>query len=52
MCNKLIFEIMKTKALYLTAALGMMLGLGSCSLNYFPSDELNSEALLQDAKGA
>lgn len=43
---------MKTKALYLAVALGMMLGFTSCNLDYFPSDELNSELLLQDAKGA
>lgn len=43
---------MKTKALYLTVALGMMLGFNSCDLNYAPSDELNSEVLLQSAKGA
>ena len=43
---------MKTKALYLTAALAVMLGFSSCNLDYFPSDELNSDLLLQDAKGA
>lgn len=43
---------MKTKALYLTVALGMMLGFSSCNLDTFPSDELNSDLLLQDAKGA
>ena len=43
---------MKTKALYLTAALAMMLGLSSCNLEYFPSDEMNSDLLLQDTKGA
>ena len=43
---------MKTKALYLTVALGMMLGFSSCNLDTFPSDEMNSDALLQDAKGA
>ena len=43
---------MKTKALYLTAALAMMLGFSSCNLDTFPSDELNSDLLLQDAKGA
>ena len=30
----------------------MMLGFSSCNLDTFPSDELNSELLLQDAKGA
>lgn len=43
---------MKTKALYLTVVLGMILGFSSCNLDTFPSDELNSELLLQDAKGA
>lgn len=45
-------KIMKTKALYLTVVLGMMLGFSSCNLDYFPSDEMNSDLLLQDAKGA
>jgi len=44
--------IMKNKFLYLTAALGLMLGFSSCNLDTFPSDELNSDLLLQDAKGA
>lgn len=44
--------IMKTKALYLIAALGLVFGLNSCNLDVFPSDELNGELLLQDAKGA
>lgn len=43
---------MKTKTLYLAVALGMMLGFSSCNLDVFPSDELNSDLLLQDAKGA
>ncbi len=43
---------MKTKALYLIAALGLVFGLNSCNLDVFPSDELNGELLLQDAKGA
>ena len=43
---------MKNKALYLTVVLGMMLGFSSCNLDTFPSDELNSDLLLQDAKGA
>ena len=50
MYNKL--SIMKTKVLYLTAALALVLGFNSCNLDYFPSDELNSEMLLQDSKGA
>ena len=44
--------IMKTKALYLIAALGLVFGLNSCNLDVFPSDELNGDLLLQDAKGA
>lgn len=43
---------MKTKALYLIAALGLVFGLNSCNLDVFPSDELNGDLLLQDAKGA
>ena len=43
---------MKTKALYLTAVLGLMLGFSGCKFNYFPSDELNSDALLSDPEGA
>ena len=34
--------------LYMT----LMLGFSSCNLDTFPSDELNSDLLLQDAKGA
>ena len=30
----------------------MMLGFSSCNLDYFPSDEMNSDLLLQDSKGA
>ena len=45
-------KIMKTKALYLIAALGLVFGLNSCNLDVFPSDELNGDLLLQDAKGA
>ena len=43
---------MKTKTLYLTVVLGMMLGFSSCNLDYFPSDEMNSDLLLQDPNGA
>ena len=43
---------MKTKVLYLTAALTLMLGFSSCNLDTFPSDELNSDLLLQDSRGA
>lgn len=44
--------IMKTKTLYLTAVLGMILGFSSCNLDYFPSDELNANTLLNSEKGA
>ena len=43
---------MKTKVLYLTIALGVVLGFSSCKLDYFPSDELNDKALLSDPAGA
>ena len=43
---------MKTKSLYLTAALGIMLGFASCDLDYFPNDELNTNVLLSDPAGA
>ena len=43
---------MKNKFLYLTVVLGMMLGFSSCNLDVVPSDELNSDVLLQDASGA
>lgn len=43
---------MKTKSLYLTVVLGMILGFTACEMDYVPSDELNSEVLLQSAKGA
>ena len=44
MTNKLLY--------YIPLVAMLMLGFGSCNLDYFPSDELNSSALLQDAKGA
>lgn len=40
------------KLLYLTAAFIVMLGVSSCKLDYFPSDELNSNTLLNDKQGA
>ena len=43
---------MKNKFLYLTAAFMLMLGFSSCKMDFVPSDELNSESLLQSAKGA
>ena len=45
-------HIMKTKVLYLTVISGLILGLSSCNLDYFPSDELNSNVLLADEGGA
>ena len=44
--------IMKTKLLYLTVVFGMVLGLASCNLDYFPSDELNGNVLMSDPGGA
>ena len=43
---------MKTTALYLTVALATMLGFSSCKMDFVPGDELSSEILLQDPKGA
>jgi hypothetical protein len=44
----------KTLGTWYLVALSLVLSLGfsSCNLDYFPSDELNSDLLLQDAKGA
>ena len=50
--NDLMKKIMKTKLLYVTVVFGMMLGFASCDLNYFPSDELNSNVLLSSEAGA
>ncbi len=43
---------MKKKVLYLTVVIMAMLGISSCNLEYFPSDELNSNVLLSDQGGA
>ncbi len=43
---------MKTKLIYTAIAAIMMLGFSSCNLDYFPSDELGSDQLLQGQKGA
>ena len=43
---------MKTKVLYLTVAFAVVLGMSSCKLDYFPSDELNGNALLTMDGGA
>jgi len=40
------------KLLYLTLALGMVLGFSSCKLDYFPDDELSGEVLLSGPAGA
>lgn len=41
------------RALYIVPLyFALMLGFNSCNLDTFPSDELNSDLLLQDAKGA
>ncbi len=43
---------MRTKLLYVAIAAMLTLGFSSCNLDVFPSDELSSDLLLQDAKGA
>ena len=43
---------MKTKLMYIAVVLGIMLGLGSCKMDYFPTDELSSAVLLTDEGGA
>lgn len=40
---------MKNKFLYLIVAVGMMLGLASCDLDYYPSDEQSSNVIMQEA---
>ena len=40
---------MKTKSLYLTVALGLMLGFASCDMDYYPSDEQSSDILIQES---
>ena len=45
-------RIMKTKALYLIVALGLVLGLSSCNLDFFPTDEMNPSVLLGGDAGA
>ena len=44
--------IMKTKALYFTIALAVVLGFSSCDLDFFPSDELNGKVLMDNEAGA
>ena len=43
---------MKKKALYLTVVLATILGFNSCKMDFVPGDELSSDLLLQDPKGA
>ncbi len=43
---------MKTKVLYISAALFMLFGLVSCENNIFPNDELNGSSLMTDEGGA
>ena len=40
---------MKTKLLYLTVVFGMVLGLASCNLDYYPSDEQSSDVIINEA---
>lgn len=42
-------RIMKTKSLYLTVAIGMMLGLASCNMDYYPSDEQSSDVIIKES---
>jgi len=42
-------RIMKTKSLYLTVVIGMMLGFASCDMDYYPSDEQSTDVILQEA---
>lgn len=43
---------MKTNLLYVTVALGLVLGLASCDLDYYPSDEQSSEVIMKEASSA
>lgn len=43
---------MKTKLLYLTAVLGLVLGLASCDMDYYPSDEQSSDIILKEASSS
>ena len=40
---------MKTKSIYLTVALGLMLGFASCDMDYYPSDEQSSDIIMKEA---
>ena len=44
-------QIMKTKLTYLTVALGMMLGLASCNMDFYPSDEQSTDVIMKEASG-
>ncbi len=43
---------MKTKLLYLTVVFGMVLGLASCDMDYYPSDEQSSEVIMKEASSS
>ena len=40
---------MKTKLIYMTVVVGMMLGFASCDLDYYPSDEQSSDVIIEEA---
>lgn len=40
---------MKTNRLYLIAVFGMLLTLGSCRMDYYPSDEQSSDVIMKEA---
>ena len=41
--------IMKTKLIYLTVVLAMMLGFASCKMDYYPSDEQSSDVIIKES---
>ena len=43
---------MKTKSIYLTVALGLMLGFASCNMDYYPSDEQSSDIIIKEASAS
>ena len=40
---------MKTKLIYLTVVLAMMLGFASCKMDYYPSDEQSSDVIIKES---
>ena len=40
---------MKTKSIYLFVILGMILGLASCKMDYYPSDEQSSDVIIKES---